>query len=431
MQQHHFTIIVPTRERADTLYWTLRTLVAQDYENLTILVSDNYSQDNTKEVVDSFQDKRIKYVNTGKRVEMALNWEFALSHVKEGYVGFLGDDDGYLLGSIKLINYLINKYPTQAITWKMASYGWPNLDYENYNNAFGYSFGNTVFYKNSIKELNYLEKNYHDFYHTLFNMYPNGVVSIDVINRLKGKNNRFFNACAPDIYSAIAITKELSTFLYTDICLSMSGTSKKSNSGSSLGANAHSNSQNLELNKFFTELKEMPLYPKLPRELDVLLVAIADAYINMEIHTLGYSPSEQKWLKIVIDKSLKKFETGTNNNDLFESKLIELAEHVNMGSQIRNKIAKIKRKRIDKPTQQNDDVVVSGLIDKDSLRFEYKADFLGVKNIYDAASFVSYYLSMTNYDHHRINFIKAPYYNKFYSRVISFIDRHWKRLISE
>jgi len=83
-----FNVIIPTRERADVLVHCLRTVVAQDYENLEIIVSDNHSSDNTWEVVESFGDKRIRYINTGRRLSMSSNWEYALSSVSEGYVGF-------------------------------------------------------------------------------------------------------------------------------------------------------------------------------------------------------------------------------------------------------------------------------------------------------------------------------------------------------
>ena len=77
MEQKPFTIIVPTRERADILIHTLRTCTMQDYDRLSILVSDNYSQDDTRAVVDSLRDPRIKYINPGRRLSMAHHYEFA------------------------------------------------------------------------------------------------------------------------------------------------------------------------------------------------------------------------------------------------------------------------------------------------------------------------------------------------------------------
>jgi cellulose synthase/poly-beta-1,6-N-acetylglucosamine synthase-like glycosyltransferase len=54
------TLIIPSRERADVLLYALKTAVAQDYANLRILVSDNASTDNTREVVASFKGIAIQ-----------------------------------------------------------------------------------------------------------------------------------------------------------------------------------------------------------------------------------------------------------------------------------------------------------------------------------------------------------------------------------
>ena len=50
MINNKFTVIIPTRERAETLYYAIKTCVEQDYENLEIIVSDNASQDDTEKL---------------------------------------------------------------------------------------------------------------------------------------------------------------------------------------------------------------------------------------------------------------------------------------------------------------------------------------------------------------------------------------------
>jgi len=64
----------PTRERSDVLEKSLITVTSQDYGNLEVIVSDNYSCDDTEDVVRSTNDARVKYINTGKRVSMSHNW---------------------------------------------------------------------------------------------------------------------------------------------------------------------------------------------------------------------------------------------------------------------------------------------------------------------------------------------------------------------
>src|SRR6516225_10445279 len=123
-----FTVIVPTRERPDTLYHCLQTIVRQRYSNFDILVSDNFSQDNTEQVVRSIGDSRIRYINTGRRVGPSRNFDFALSHVKDGWITYLGDDDGLVPHALALANNVIRETGCKALSSKWHHYFWPNFD---------------------------------------------------------------------------------------------------------------------------------------------------------------------------------------------------------------------------------------------------------------------------------------------------------------
>ena len=125
-KQVKFTIVIPTRERCDVLASSLRTCVCQDYGNFEIIVSDNFSQDRTREIVESFGDSRIRYINTGRRVSIAENWEFALAHIHSGYLTYLGDDDGLLPGALAELNKIINERGCEAIACRPVLYSWPD-----------------------------------------------------------------------------------------------------------------------------------------------------------------------------------------------------------------------------------------------------------------------------------------------------------------
>ena len=79
------SLIIPTRERADTLALTIATALQQKSQEFEIIISDNSSLDNTKDVVASFLDNRIRYFNTGKRVSMCDNYEFGLENARGDY----------------------------------------------------------------------------------------------------------------------------------------------------------------------------------------------------------------------------------------------------------------------------------------------------------------------------------------------------------
>ena len=71
-------VIIPTRERADTLLWTMKTCVEQEYDRLNIIVGDKFSGDNTYDAVNTYSDDQTIYLNSGRRVSMTQNWELAI-----------------------------------------------------------------------------------------------------------------------------------------------------------------------------------------------------------------------------------------------------------------------------------------------------------------------------------------------------------------
>src|SRR5947209_6551073 len=124
------TVMIPTRERADTLEHCLITCVNQTDDRLRILVSDNASQDNTPTVVEKFRarDQRVEYVNPGRRLGMSEHWEFALGEIKEGFVLILGDDDALFPDALAIIRAILKKRPdTKCISWPYSFYGYPSL----------------------------------------------------------------------------------------------------------------------------------------------------------------------------------------------------------------------------------------------------------------------------------------------------------------
>jgi glycosyltransferase involved in cell wall biosynthesis len=86
MTKPSITIIIPTRERHETLGASIRTCVEQDYADLEILVSDNASEDSTKDTVSRFKDPRLRYIRAPKRLSMTENFCFGLEHARGTYM---------------------------------------------------------------------------------------------------------------------------------------------------------------------------------------------------------------------------------------------------------------------------------------------------------------------------------------------------------
>jgi glycosyltransferase involved in cell wall biosynthesis len=263
-QDIKFTVIIPTRERADTLKWALKTCTTQNYDNLEIIVSDNFSQDDTRAVVESYNDKRIKYINTGKRVSMSSNWEFALACVEidpQRYVTFVGDDDGLIPNALQDLNELIRKLgDVDAIAWKKAQYAWkscivtPNRLLVSFKKKLDRLNTKSILQK--IINFNFVDGFAYDELPCLYNSF----VKMTKIDEVRRKSDRFFHSMTPDVYSGIALSSVIDYHYLSNLPYSVNGASKHSNGLSyALG---NSSDQKQAALKFISEI-DIPFHPDL------------------------------------------------------------------------------------------------------------------------------------------------------------------------
>lgn len=125
MNEPLLSILVPTRERASKLPFTLRTVLGQSSEDFEVLVSDNASRDATAEVVRGFSDPRLRYVNTGKRLSMCDSYEFAVNNSRGRFLMIIGDDDALLPDAVASLKALIREQPARLYCWESLIYQWP------------------------------------------------------------------------------------------------------------------------------------------------------------------------------------------------------------------------------------------------------------------------------------------------------------------
>lgn len=275
-----FTVIIPTRERHDTLRSTLQTCVTQEYDNLTFLVSDNASQDATSEVVRSFHDPRIRYVRAANRLSMASNWEFALSHVDDGYVLVLGDDDGLLPHAISELAALAAETRCEALAWEQAGYTWPTCKGGKLPNRLKFSLSRRHEVRNARADLAETIA-----YRRSFKLLPSlywGAVQRDVLRRATPNGGRFFNCVNPDMYSCMAITSTVDRFALAHGPYSVQGLS-----GHSTGVSFTSGdtSQASNVGTFWQEV-DLPIHPNVAM-VPASTVYLTEAYEHARDHVPG------------------------------------------------------------------------------------------------------------------------------------------------
>jgi glycosyltransferase involved in cell wall biosynthesis len=87
------TIAIPTLNRASYLRLALNSALAQTYDNLEIVVSNNASTDDTAEYLRSCQDPRVRVLHQQEQLTMVQNWNACVSIASGEYFLLLSDDD--------------------------------------------------------------------------------------------------------------------------------------------------------------------------------------------------------------------------------------------------------------------------------------------------------------------------------------------------
>lgn len=227
-----FTILIPTRERSEVLGSAIRSCLAQDYENLEIIVSDNASTDDTAAMVGAFSDRRLRYVRSDRRLSMSGNFEFALSHVRDGYLMHLGDDDGLIPGAVSYAARLAETTGALAITSSHATYHWPTSAYATRRDTLTLRLATGFEVRNSLAAAQKVI-DWTDGYPSLPGTYSS-FVHRSVIDRGLS-DGRYFHSITPDIYSCFANTGQIDSYVYSFKPFAVSGISGRSNGSAHLG----------------------------------------------------------------------------------------------------------------------------------------------------------------------------------------------------
>ena len=137
-----FSIIIPTYNQDYFLKNALESVINQTFQEWEAIVINNYSEDNTLEIIESFNDIRIKSTNFSNFGVIAASRNFGLSLSIYPYISFLDSDDTWHPEKLeKTLFYLKNDIDLvchdEIWTWsdnthKLVSYGpKKNSVYEN------------------------------------------------------------------------------------------------------------------------------------------------------------------------------------------------------------------------------------------------------------------------------------------------------------
>lgn len=271
-----FSIVIPTRNRHETLAYTIKTILKQSFIDYELIICDNNSSQETKEVVQSFKNTNIKYIRSNTSLAMVKNWELALSHAKGKYVTVLADNDGFIDNSLAFIYKLLKyNYFPNILRWEKNTYQWPDIETQDKNTMLLHA-------KTSLKELSskkIIKKVIEgDMKFQKLPMIYNSFISMKLIQKLKNINGKVFNSLSPDVYSGFAFAYLNKSYLSLDLAITIGANSSKSNGMNSLKKNSSVTQEFMTLN---TDA-QIIFHPKVPLIKSSLIVAICDSFLRAQ-----------------------------------------------------------------------------------------------------------------------------------------------------
>ena len=96
------SIIIPTYNHSEYLKRALNSVVNQTYENWEAIIIDNFSSDNTSEVVANFKNNKIKYLKVKNNGVIAISRNTGLKIAKGEWVAFLDSDDWWIKDKLEI-----------------------------------------------------------------------------------------------------------------------------------------------------------------------------------------------------------------------------------------------------------------------------------------------------------------------------------------
>lgn len=297
-----FSICVPTRNRSETLYHCLKTLLHQDFESYEVILSDNCDSaesEKTIKITREFACSKIKYFKPDTILSMADNYEFALSKAKGEFILCIGDDDGIIIDSLQYLYNFIKKYDAKVVKSPIAWYYWlHSIDFPDSLMVLPFVRPVTIVDSKSI-----LEKvaSFEMGYFNLPMLYYSFVAK-EIIDDVIAEQGSFFqNTASIDMYSGFVVAYKTQQFHIADKPFVIAGLSNKSN-----GASTGNNLANTVSKEFFKQHNLVEVYKKF--QVPLLPQYDLSTFVLLEIKKFVYNyniPSDK--LKINARKVILNF----------------------------------------------------------------------------------------------------------------------------
>lgn len=119
MQEETVSVIIPSYNRAHLIEKSVRSVLAQTYKNLEVIVVDDASTDNTEATVRSISDSRVKYVRLAKNSGACAARNEGIRLASGAYIAFNDSDDQWTAEKVRRQLDFLVEHKADVVICKM------------------------------------------------------------------------------------------------------------------------------------------------------------------------------------------------------------------------------------------------------------------------------------------------------------------------
>lgn len=126
-----FSVIIPTYNRANVIGRAIKSVLAQSFDNLELLIVDDGSTDNTVNAIAGFADKRIRYIKHEHNKGQNFARNTGVMAATGQYVAFLDSDDEWAGDMLQKVYNKFKSDPELGCVYSRI-FGTTSFDLEGY-----------------------------------------------------------------------------------------------------------------------------------------------------------------------------------------------------------------------------------------------------------------------------------------------------------
>jgi glycosyltransferase involved in cell wall biosynthesis len=256
-----YSIIIPARNGGKYLPACVNTIIGQEYTDYELIISDDHSDDGSKEYLSSLSHPNVRVFEPPKSLSMTEHWEWALSQASGEWLIFVGQDDGlqsYFFQLSDILTEIASSKGIRTIMSQRAYFFWKGCEF---------IYGDVAVQYNAVSKVKILDWKIESLkallaiqsYFELPEMYTTSLFRRGLIEETKGKQNGKVFTTHPQDANLAAIACSLEKkYLKSYVPLGWIGSSPKSAGMaiSSEGAEGADATDRLTLNSLKVEYEE-------------------------------------------------------------------------------------------------------------------------------------------------------------------------------